>query len=1190
MDNSSQNVKMNICFGCMKPLEDGQFICQACGHNNSQRNNPEDALPEGSILNGKYLVGKVLGRGGFGVTYLGFELNLQIRVAIKEFFPMGMSSRSSKNYSVISSATAENEAFSKGCAAFLDEARTLAVINSSYVVHVRDYFKEHSTAYLIMDFVDGKTLAREMKETGGRIHPDRLFSLINPMILEIEKLHKKNIIHRDIAPDNLIIVQDELTGEEHLVLLDFGAARSFVSSQISQRYTATVKAGFAPLEQYSQKSKQGPYTDVYALCATIYYTLTGVIPPSALERSADGAVITPLKSFDIDIPDYVENAIMHGLVQSSENRTQTMHQLYEELTTPPDERQIRYNEAQKMMDEASTKEDFYRAEKAFAEIGDYKNALKLSMECREKGEECRKRELYAEAKELMAKNTLSAYKDALKKLESIGTWQDADQQLDYCRLKIKELSGGDKPKVKIVPILLSALVAVGAIAFAILRKPGPAGETDNALVDDLQKQVTSLTTERDEAVRRAEEQEEARLAAEKALDAANVALEAAQGEADQAKEEADRAKSEAEKMKASQEEAEAAAKAKEEEAAKANAEAEAAKKAAEEARAEAEAAEKKAADTEKTAGASAKEAEEALKEARAAAEAAEKKAAEAESEAKARAEEADKAKEQADAATKSADSAKAEAEAAERRAAEATEAKNAAEQRALEATEAKEAAEQRANEATKEKEDLEAREQQRINEEYQKAVDLYNSGSYETAKAAFAELEDYLDSSSYIEKCDKAIEEERVKRLRAQIPAIKSVELDEDNNPVISWDPLEGVDYYTIYRSEDENAYTNLNINTESTSYTLRSCKEGKEYFFKIKAKLNDGTYTDFSEAVSVQIPQRKATAPTIINIELDEDNKPVISWTAVENGDYYTIYWSENGETYLSYGFSTRSTSITVNSCKEGKQYFFKVKARLKDLTYTDFSEAVSIQIPQSATEEASQTADELTNNRSGVYSEGIAFLQNNQYLNAEEVFESLGDYEDSQEKLAEVRYHIGEWYETGTNVSKNERVALSYYQLAADGGNADACNKLGECAYYGIGRNRDYKAAYELFEKASDLGSVTAYYNIGLCYENGNGTGKNERLAISYYQLAADEGSAEALNKLGECAYSGIGRSQNYEAAFALFEQAADLGNVDAFYNIAQCYETGNGTVKNEKTAMAYYMLAADEGHEGALKKIEG
>lgn len=1098
MDNSSQNVKMNICFGCMKPLEDGQFICQACGHNNSQRNNPEDALPEGSILNGKYLVGKVLGRGGFGVTYLGFELNLQIRVAIKEFFPMGMSSRSSKNYSVISSATAENEAFSKGCAAFLDEARTLAVINSSYVVHVRDYFKEHSTAYLIMDFVDGKTLAREMKETGGRIHPDRLFSLINPMILEIEKLHKKNIIHRDIAPDNLIIVQDELTGEEHLVLLDFGAARSFVSSQISQRYTATVKAGFAPLEQYSQKSKQGPYTDVYALCATIYYTLTGVIPPSALERSADGAVITPLKSFDIDIPDYVENAIMHGLVQSSENRTQTMHQLYEELTTPPDERQIRYNEAQKMMDEASTKEDFYRAEKAFAEIGDYKNALKLSMECREKGEECRKRELYAEAKELMAKNTLSAYKDALKKLESIGTWQDADQQLDYCRLKIKELSGGDKPKVKIVPILLSALVAVGAIAFAILRKPGPAGETDNALVDDLQKQVTSLTTERDEAVRRAEEQEEARLAAEKALDAANVALEAAQGEADQAKEEADRAKSEAEKMKASQEEAEAAAKAKEEEAAKANAEAEAAKKAAEEARAEAEAAEKKAADTEKTAGASAKEAEEALKEARAAAEAAEKKAAEAESEAKARAEEADKAKEQADAATKSADSAKAEAEAAERRAAEATEAKNAAEQRALEATEAKEAAEQRANEATKEKEDLEAREQQRINEEYQKAVDLYNSGSYETAKAAFAELEDYLDSSSYIEKCDKAIEEERVKRLRAQIPAIKSVELDEDNNPVISWDPLEGVDYYTIYRSEDENAYTNLNINTESTSYTLKSCKEGKEYFFKIKAKLNDGAYTDFSEAVSVQIPQ--------------------------------------------------------------------------------------------SATEEASQTADELTNNRSGVYSEGIAFLQNNQYLNAEEVFESLGDYEDSQEKLAEVRYHIGEWYETGTNVAKNERVALSYYQLAADGGNADAFNKLGECAYYGIGRNRDYKAAYELFEKASDLGSVTAYYNIGLCYENGNGTGKNERLAISYYQLAADEGSAEALNKLGECAYSGIGRSQNYEAAFALFEQAADLGNVDAFYNIAQCYETGNGTVKNEKTAMAYYMLAADEGHEGALKKIEG
>ena len=1330
MDNSSQNIRMNICYGCMKPLEDGQFICQSCGHNNSQRNNPEDALPEGSILNGKYLVGKVLGRGGFGVTYLGFELNLQIRVAIKEFFPMGMSSRSSQNYSVISSATAENEAFSKGCAAFLDEARTLAVINSSYVVHVRDYFKEHSTAYLIMDYVDGKTLAREMKESGGRIPSERLFSLINPMILEIEKLHKKNIIHRDIAPDNLIIVRDELTDEEHLVLLDFGAARSFVSSQISQRYTATVKAGFAPLEQYSQKSKQGPYTDVYALCATIYYTLTGTIPPSALERSADGAEIKPLGSFGIQLPEYVEQAIMHGLVQSSESRTQTMQQLYEELTTPPDERQLRYNAALKMMDEAATKEDFYQAEKALAEIGDYKNALKLSMECREKAEECRKRTLYAEAKELMAKEALSAYRDAAKKLEDIGNWQDAAQQLDYCRLKIKELSGGNKPKVKILPIALSALIAAGALAFALFRKPVTV--TDDSRVEELEQQLDSLTAERDNAVKKASEAEEAKQAAESALTTANEALSLAQSDAEQAK-------AEAERLKTEQAKAVEDAKAKEEEAVKANAEAAEAKRLAEEAKLAAEEAERKSVEA---AGASAKEMEEALKEAKAAAEAAEKRAAEAEAKAEAKADEASKAKEQAETATKSAESAKAEADAAgqraaealeakdvaEQRAAEAVEAKNAAEQRAEEATEAKEAAEQRADEATKE---LEEKEQQQIQENYSKAVALFNDGSYETAKAAFEELGDYLDSQEYVTYCEAAIsraESERIKnqipvitaielddnnyptvkwqpvenakiyivyrsvdqksytnivntedteytfksckggeeyffkvkaeledssstkfsdavsikipkrmqddyekavalfnegsyekaktafeelgdyldsqeyvtkceaaisraeseRKRNQIPVITAIELNGDNNPVITWEEMESVDYYTIYRSEDNNAYTNLNINTKQTSYILKSCKEGREYFFKIKAKLKDGTYTEFSEVEGIWIPEgATAVIPVIETIELDEYNNPVISWSTVDNADFYSVYISEDGKNFYIWEMNVKKNTFTVKSCDEGQEYYFRIRAKLSGGAYTEFSEEKSILIPQSSSTEKTKLSIDDTNE---LYANALVLLESGQYQAAEGIFESLGDYGDSQAKLAEARYHIGVSYETGDGITKNERLALSYYQLAADDGNADAMNKLGECAYYGIGREKNYDEAFTLFEQASDSGSSDALYNLGLCYENGTGIVKDARIAYSYFQLAADSGNGNAINKLGECAYYGIGRNQDYEEAFKLFERASDLGCPDAYYNLGLCYENGRGIEKNEKTAKAYYMLAADGGNEAAQAKIGG
>ena len=1176
MEKNSQNVRLNICYGCMKSMEDGQFICQSCGYNSSHRNNPEDTLPEGSVLNGKYLVGKVLGRGGFGVTYLGYEMNLQIRVAIKEFFPMGMSSRSSQNYSVISSTTVEDESFSKGCAAFLDEARTLAIINSPYVVHVRDYFREHSTAYLIMDFVEGKTLATEMKENEGRISPDRLFSLINPMILEIEKLHKKNIIHRDIAPDNLVVVRDETTGDEHLVLLDFGAARSFVNSQISQKYTATVKAGFAPLEQYSQKSKQGPYTDVYALCATIYYSLTGIVPPSALERSADGAQIASIDSFGVELPEYVEQAIMHGLVQSSENRTQTMRQLYEELTTPPDENMLKYNAAIALMDKATTEEEFRKAEKEFSELGAYKNAPAQADRCKEKAEECHKRNLYAQAKERMAEDTLSAYKDAARKLEELGTWQYAAQQVDYCRLKIEALNGTNKPKPKLLPIIIAVLVAAGAIAFAMLRKPVTV--VDNTRVDELQEQVESLTAERDDAVKKAQEEEEARIAAQEAQRIAEDALKAANDALREAQDEAENAKAEAERLKSAQADAEAAAKAKEEEAARAKADAEEAARSAAEAKAAAEAAEKRAAEAEKSAGASTSENEEALKEARAAAEAAEKKAADAEAEAKARSEEAIKAKAEAEAATKSAEEARAEAEAAEKRASEATEAKEAAEQKAAEATEAKAAAEQRADTAVKEKEDLEAKEEQRRKEEYDDAVSLFSNGEYDAAKIIFLKLGDYSDCRSYIVKCEEAIDEiNRIRQEEERKPVILSLQLDENNNPVIIWEALENVDYYTIYRSDDLLSYSNL-VTTKSTDYTIKSCKEGREYYFKIKAKFADGTFSEFSEVGSIVIPQG---SPVILSLQLDENNYPVITWRALENVDYYTIYRSDDLISYSNL-VTTKSTDYTIKSCKEGREYYFKIKATFVDGTYSGFSETKAIVIPQSSLVESSIVNEEA------LYTEALALLEEGKYSDAEVAFEGLDNYKDSAEKLSEVRYFLGLGYETGSSGVKNKRLALSYFRLAADDGHADAINKLGEYAYYGIGRSQDYQEAFELFEQASDLGSVDAYYNLGLCYETGSNVVKNERLALSYYQMAADDGHADAINKLGEFAYYGIGREQDYREAFERFEEASDLGSVEAYYNLGLCYENGYGTGKNEKTAMAYYNIAADEGHQEALKKI--
>ncbi|MCR5138407.1 MAG: serine/threonine protein kinase [Oscillospiraceae bacterium] len=372
MDNESRSIELNTCYGCMRRLPEWESICPSCGYDNSRRQNPGNALPEGTVLNGKYLIGKVLGSGGFGITYLGYEVNLEIPVAIKEYFPVGFCSRSSQSYDVITAASAENSpAFSKGCDAFLDEARTLARFNSLYIVHVREFFKEHGTAYIVMDYVNGKTLQGEIKACGGRLETVRVLQLMKPLISQLDELHGQNIIHRDIKPANLMLVHDR--NGEHLVLLDFGAARSCVSNE-TKTLTGVVSAGYSPPEQYSHRSRQGPYTDVYALCATIYRAITGAAPPDATERSVDGIPIPPFSAYGLNDPP-LERALLHGLALQREARTQSMKQLSDELyqeqkpkRDPRREREQDYRRACDIQRTAVTEEDYRKAIREFKKL------------------------------------------------------------------------------------------------------------------------------------------------------------------------------------------------------------------------------------------------------------------------------------------------------------------------------------------------------------------------------------------------------------------------------------------------------------------------------------------------------------------------------------------------------------------------------------------------------------------------------------------------------------------------------------------------------------------------------------------------------------------------------------------------------------------------------------------------------
>ena len=308
------------CPCCFKKLSGGD--CPDCSK--ARHQSRPYHLPIGSTLKDRYRIGRVIGEGGFGITYIGFDTQLDMRVAIKEYYPLSLVQRaSSQSLNVITPSDTERaESFEKGKSKFLEEARVMARLSKEHeMVRVQDFFEMNSTAYIVMEYIDGVTLGTLVKERGGRLEPDELFRIIKPLFAPMQKMHEMGLVHRDISPDNIMIENGEVK------LLDFGCARE--SLDRDETYTVQLKQGFAPIEQYMQKG-QGPWTDVYALCATVYFCLTGEKPPAALDRiMADGLV--PPTELGANITKKQEKAILHGLVSQQNLRTQSIMKLYSEL-------------------------------------------------------------------------------------------------------------------------------------------------------------------------------------------------------------------------------------------------------------------------------------------------------------------------------------------------------------------------------------------------------------------------------------------------------------------------------------------------------------------------------------------------------------------------------------------------------------------------------------------------------------------------------------------------------------------------------------------------------------------------------------------------------------------------------------------------------------------------------------------
>ena len=302
-------------------------VCASCGMTPDSYVPSPHHLPPGTMLNGRYMIGRVLGEGGFGITYIAYDVNLEIKVAIKEYYPVDRATRNNTVSTDVTSFIGPSRiSYEKGKERFIDEARALGKMEKQpSIVDIRDFFEKNNTAYIVMEYVDGETFKSLVEKNGGRMDPKNLFDVIKPLFSAIGYMHKKGLIHRDISPDNLMLENEQVK------LLDFGCVKEMTQEDGTQ--TVSLKHGYAPPEQYT-KTKPAPTMDVYALCATIYYCLTGKTPPYATERTLGDTIVLP-RDLGVKIPKQCEKALMHGLELYAANRIQSMEELEKALYAVP---------------------------------------------------------------------------------------------------------------------------------------------------------------------------------------------------------------------------------------------------------------------------------------------------------------------------------------------------------------------------------------------------------------------------------------------------------------------------------------------------------------------------------------------------------------------------------------------------------------------------------------------------------------------------------------------------------------------------------------------------------------------------------------------------------------------------------------------------------------------------------------
>lgn len=325
LSSYSDRYYSDFCPYCLQ--ENATTLCPGCGWQEGQ-DNDTPFLSIGAELDGRYRIARVLGDGGFGVTYLAWEQNLQSLVAIKEYFYRDAATRADDRLNIEVYPGSLQDTFYHGLDRFLTEARLLARFDQNpNIVSVKTFFRANGTGYMVMEYMEGIAMSQYLEQSPeNKITFQRALTLLRPVMDALHAVHQEGLLHRDVTPANIYITKDE-----QVKLLDFGSARSHLGKG-NKNFSVLLKHGYSPEEQYRSYGKQGAWTDVYAVAATFYRAITGVVPNNALDRVEQDNLVPP-SLYGVELSPEQERVILKALSVKADERFQSMQVFQQALYT-----------------------------------------------------------------------------------------------------------------------------------------------------------------------------------------------------------------------------------------------------------------------------------------------------------------------------------------------------------------------------------------------------------------------------------------------------------------------------------------------------------------------------------------------------------------------------------------------------------------------------------------------------------------------------------------------------------------------------------------------------------------------------------------------------------------------------------------------------------------------------------------